>query len=44
MPATKPKTKKTNPWLKHVKKIMKSKPALSFKDVLKTAAVSYKKK
>ena len=35
--------KKPNAWLIHVKKVKAENPSLSFKDVLKLAAKSYKK-
>lgn len=36
--------KKINPWLVHVKATMKSNPKLKFKDVLKEAKKTFKKK
>ena len=46
---SKPKSKKVNPWLKHVKKVLqqykrKHKGIVIFKEVLKIASKSYKKK
>ena len=38
------KPKKTNPWLVHVKKVMKKNKKLSFKEVLVKAKSTYKKK
>jgi len=34
-------TKKTNPWLVHIKKVKKENPKLSFKEVLVKAKKSY---
>ena len=34
----------TNPWIIHVKKVKKDNPKMSFKDVLKKASSSFKKK
>ena len=34
----------TNPWLIHVNKVKKDNPKMQFKDVLKEAKKSYKKK
>ncbi len=39
----KSKTKKTNPWLVHVKKTMKLYPKKDFSDILKLAKKTYKK-
>ena len=36
--------KKVNPWLIHVKDTMKKNPKLKFKDVLKEAKKTFKKK
>ena len=36
-------TKKTNPWLDHVKKTRTANPKLGFKDALKKAKTTYKK-
>ena len=36
--------KKVNPWLSHVKQVKKENPKLGFKDVLKKAKTTYKKK
>lgn len=44
MAKPKNKTKKTNPWMEHVKKVRKENKSLSFKDCLKKAKKSYKNK
>ena len=49
MPKTKPKSKSKNPWLVHVKKELqkykkKHKGKVVFKEVLKIASKTYKKK
>ena len=36
--------KKINPWLEHVKDVKKKNPDKSFKEVLKEASKSFKKK
>lgn len=36
--------KKTNPWLVHVKSVRDKNPKMAFKDVLKKAKSTYKKK
>jgi len=38
------KTKSSNPWIIHVKSVKKKNPKMKFKDVLKEAKKSYKKK
>lgn len=42
--SNKTKKKTTNPWMEHVKKVRKENKKLSFKDCLKKAKKSYKKK
>lgn len=37
-------TKKTNSWIEHVKETKKKNPDLKFKDVLKEASKTFKKK